>query len=153
MDNIQLNKTFTFNIKDISFGDLSTEVLNEILTDGRLVSHFLERQLEIWFPELTFVDGKGHDHIDTDGKLYDQKCFTHGGLAFAPSNMIGKGRHIVEDVATEHCKKIIYICCDVIDFPTVNVRFVKGTDLLKEFPAFKIKNRKTIPDRENFFEL
>ena len=153
MNNIELNKTFTFEINNISFGDLPTEVLNEILTDGRLVSHFLERQLEIWFPELTFVDGKGHDHIDADGNLYDQKCYTDGGLAFAPSNMIGKGRQIVEDVATKHCKKITYICCDVIDFPTVNVRFVKGSDLLKEFPTFKIKNRKTKEDRKNFFDL
>ena len=37
--------------------------------------------------------------------------------------------------------------------PTVNVRFVKGSDLLKEFPGFKIKNRETIEDRKNFFEL
>ncbi|SVE21876.1 uncharacterized protein METZ01_LOCUS474730, partial [marine metagenome] len=31
--------------------------------------------MEIWFPELTFVDARGHDHVDTKGNLYDQKCF------------------------------------------------------------------------------
>lgn len=153
MNNIELNKTFTFNIDNISFGDLPQETIYDVLKDGRLASHFLERQLEIWFPELTFVDGRGHDHIDEEGNLYDQKCYTDGGLAFAPSNMIGKGRQIVEDVASKHVKKIIYICCDITEMPTVNVRFVKGSDLLKEFPGFKIKNRKTIEDRKNFFEL
>ena len=98
--------TQTFTIDNVSFGDLTEEQCHEILTDGRLASHFLERQLEIWYPYLTFVDGKGHDHVDTDGNLYDQKCFTKGGLAFAPSNMIGKGRSINEEIATEHLSLI-----------------------------------------------
>ena len=29
--------------------------------------HFIERQLEIWYPWLTFVDEKGYDHVDQDG--------------------------------------------------------------------------------------
>jgi hypothetical protein len=137
----------TFRIRNIRFGDLETEDIHEILKDGRLASHFLERQLEIWYPHLTFVDGRGHDHIDEEGNLYDQKCFTKGGLAFAPSNMIGGSRSINEEVATEHCKKIIYICCDIIDFPTVRVKFAKGSDLMKEYKNFKIPKSQ----RENFF--
>ena len=86
--------TDTYRIRNISFGDLEKDDIHDILKDGRLASHFLERQLEVWYPHLTFVDGRGHDHIDEDGNLYDQKCFTKGGLAFAPSNMIGKGRSI-----------------------------------------------------------
>lgn len=139
--------TQTFTIDNVSFGDLTKEQCNDILTDGRLASHFLERQLEIWYPYLTFVDGKGHDHVDTDGNLYDQKCFTRGGLAFAPSNMIGKGRSIDEAVATKHCKDIIYICCDIIDFPTVRVKFVTGEELMKDYPKFKVPYK----DREVFF--
>jgi len=139
--------TQTFTIDNVSFGDLTKEQCNDILTDGRLASHFLERQLEIWYPYLTFVDGKGHDHVDTDGNLYDQKCFTKGGLAFAPSNMIGKGRSIDEAVATNHCKDIIYICCDIIDFPTVRVKFVTGKELMKDYPKFKVPHK----DREVFF--
>ena len=140
--------TDTYRIRNISFGDLEKDDIHDILKDGRLASHFLERQLEVWYPHLTFVDGRGHDHIDEDGNLYDQKCFTKGGLAFAQSNMIGKGRSINEEISTEHCKDITYICCDIIEFPMVRVRFVKGSDLMKDYPKFKIPPK----DREVFFK-
>ena len=127
-----------FEIQNVSFGDLKQEQVNEILKDGRLASHFLERQLCVWYPKLTFVDGKGHDHVDTEGNLYDQKCFTQGGLNFAPSNMIGKGRTLNEEVAHAHAKKITYIACDILDFPKVKVRFVSGEELLKDYPKCKV---------------
>lgn len=143
-----LNHSFDeWEVTDISFGDLSQEELADMFTDGRLVSHFLERQLTKWYPELTFVDGRGYDHVDTEGNLYDQKCFTKGGLTFAPSNMIGKGRSIDESVASEHVKNITYICCDVIDFPLVKVKFESGSALEKDYPKFKIPLSK----RKEFF--
>jgi len=139
--------TDTHIIKDISFGELSSEIIHDILKDGRLSSHFLERILEVWYPKLTFVDGRGHDHIDDEGNLYDQKCFTKRGLTFAPSNMIGKGRRIDEELASNHCKDITYICCDIIDFPVVRVKFIIGSDLMKSYPKFKIP----VKDRDMFF--
>lgn len=138
-----------YEIKNISFGDLNEEDIHEILRDGRLASHFLERQLCVWYPHLTFVDGRGHDHVDTEGNLYDQKCFTKGGLNFAPSNMIGKGRSLDEDLAHAHAKTITYIACDIIDFPKVKVRFVKGEDLLEDYPKCKVPFK----DRNLFFGL
>ena len=38
----------TYEIQNVSFGDLKQEAIHDILKDGRLASHFLERQLEIW---------------------------------------------------------------------------------------------------------
>jgi hypothetical protein len=116
-------------------------------TDVRLASHFLERQLTKWYPFLTFVDKKGHDHLDEEGNKYDQKCFTKGGLTFSPSNMAGKGRVFVQEEAHEHAKDITYICCDVVDFPTVRVKFAKGEELIQEFPKCKIAYSK----RKEFF--
>jgi len=129
---------YMFRVDNISFGDLSQDELKTMFTDGRLASHFLERQLTKWFPKLTFVDGRGHDHLDEEGNKYDQKCFTKGGLGFAPSNMAGKGRVFVQEKAHEHAKEITYICCDIVDFPLVKVRFAKGSELIKEFPKCKI---------------
>ena len=97
--------TDTYRIRNISFGDLEKDDIHDILKDGRLASHFLERQLEVWYPHLIFVDGRGH------------------------------------------CKNITYICCDIIEFPMVRVRFVKGSDLMKDYPKFKIPPK----DREVFF--
>ena len=129
---------YMFKVDNISFGDLNDDELSTMFTDGRLASHFLERQLTKWFPKLTFVDKKGHDHLDEEGNKYDQKCFTKGGLGFAPSHMGGKGRVFVQEEAHAHAKEITYICCDIVDFPLVKVRFAKGSELIKEFPKCKI---------------
>ena len=137
-----------FVVNDISFGDLSQSELSEMFKDGRLASHFLERQLTKWYHYLTFVDKKGYDHVDTMSNKYDQKCFTKGGLGFAPSHMGGKGRVFVQEEAHEHAKDITYICCDILDFPTVRVKFARGKDLIKQYPKCKIPFK----DRKEFFE-
>ena len=141
------NSCDTFVVRNISFGSLTQEELAQMFTDGRLASHFLERQLTKWYPDLTFVDKKGYDHLDEQGNKYDQKCFTKGGLGFAPSHMGGKGRVFVQEEAHEHAKDITYICCDVVDFPTVRVKFAKGSDLIEDFPKCRIPFSK----RQEFF--
>ena len=141
------NKTYIFEVQNISFGDLNQEELAEMFTDGRLASHFLERQLTKWYPELSFVDKRGYDHVDEQGNKYDQKCFTKGGLGFAPSHMGGKGRVFVQEEAHEHAKDITYICCDVVDFPIVKVKFARGSDLIVDYPKCKIPFSK----RQEFF--
>jgi hypothetical protein len=100
-----------------------------LFTDGRRASGFLELQLEEWFPELTFVDGKGYDHVDPDGVKYDAKCFTKGGSKFCASKYLGVGRSVDIKEHLEHSSKIIYIFCDVVEFPKVRVVFKRGSDL------------------------
>ena len=69
---------------NLQFGVLSIETLIEIFKDGRWASTFLERYIPILYPELTWVSGnKDHDHIDSQGNLYDLKCFTKRGLKLA----------------------------------------------------------------------
>ena len=125
---IELNKTYEFACP-ASFGTLSQEEVYKLFTDGRRASGFLEIQLEKWFPELTFEDGKGYDHVDREGLRYDAKCFTKGGAKFCPSGMLGMGRKVNEEELWEHANDMIYIFTDVVEFPKVMVRFVKGSDL------------------------
>ena len=127
---IELNKVYEFEC-DATFGTLSQECVNKLFTDGRRASGFLELQLEKWFPELTFVDRKGYDHIDINGKKYDAKCFTKGGAKFCPSVMLGAGRSVDEQKLWEHANNMIYIFCDVVDFPKVKVIYKYGHDLVK----------------------
>lgn len=145
---IDYERVYEYTIDNISFGSLPRDVVVELFKDGRVASHFLERQLEVWFPELTFVNAKGHDHLDPEGNLYDQKCFTKGGLGFAPSHMGGKGRVFVQEEAHEHAKDVTYICCDIIDFPKVRVVFRRGSDLIVEYPKCKVPFK----NRELFFK-
>ena len=129
---IELNKTYTYKC-EATFGTLSQEKVNNLFTDGRRASGFLEIQLEEWFPNLTFVDGKGYDHVDTDGLKYDAKCFTRGGSKFCSSKYLGVGRSLNVEEHEAHAENIIYIFTDVVEFPKVQVRFVKGSDLIQTY--------------------
>lgn len=146
MQEIQLYKNYVFEV-NYSFGDLSEEEVTEIISDGRVASHLLERQLCKWFPDLTFVNKKGYDHVDNNGQKYDQKCWTKGGLGFAPAHMGGKGRVFIQEEAHEHAKNIIYICCDVTELPKVTVQFKHGSDLIKKYPKCRVKKS----EKSSFF--
>ena len=145
---IELNKTYDFDLTDtMSFGDIKQERLYEFFKDGRNASFMLEEQLIHWFPELTRVEGnKDHDHIGDDGTKYDAKNFTKYGLNFMPSNQIGAGRKFNSVIAYEKSNKLIYICCDIVDFPKVRVIFKRGKDLVRDFPSCSVskKNREVL---------
>ena len=147
MKAIELDKTDVFHCP-ASFGTLSQEQVNKLFTDGRRASGFLEIQLEEWYDGLEFKDGKGYDHINKNipGQLYDAKCFTKGGAKFCPSVMLGAGRSVDEQKLWEHAMNMIYIFTDVVSFPEVRVRFVKGSDLTQY-------NNGSIPfgDRDDLF--
>ena len=137
---VELNKTYEFDLTDtMSFGDIKQERLYEFFKDGRNASFMLEEQLIHWFPELTRVEGnKDHDHISENGVKYDAKNFTKGGLNFMPSNQIGAGRKFDSVIAYEKANKLVYICCDIVEFPKVRVIFKDGKDLVKDFPNCKV---------------
>ena len=146
---VELNKTYDFDLTDtMSFGDIKQERLYEFFKDGRNASFMLEEQLIHWFPELTRVEGnKDHDHISEDGVKYDAKNFTKGGLNFMPSNQIGAGREYDEVIAYEKANKLVYLCCDIVDFPKVRVIALSGDECIKRFPKGKVSKN----DRELLF--
>jgi len=137
---VELNKTYEFDLTDtMSFGDIKQERLYEFFKDGRNASFMLEEQLIHWFPELTRVEGnKDHDHVGENGVKYDAKNFTKGGLNFMPSNQIGAGRKFDSVIAYEKANKLVYICCDIVEFPKVRGRLKEGKDLVKEFPKCRV---------------
>lgn len=146
MTDIKYNHTYEFEV-EASFGNLPKETINEMFKDGRVASKFLENHLPIWFPDLKFVDAHGFDHVRiSNERMLDAKCFTKSGLTYAPSNMLGGGRKIVNEVAHQHANEIDYIACDIIDFPSIKVRFVTGSDLVAKYPTCKIK-----PSQRNEF--
>ena len=127
---IEMNKVYGFECS-ATFGTLSHGRVNKLFTDGRRASGFLELQLEEWFPGLEFVDGQGYDHIYefNDGQWYDAKCFTKNGAKFSPSIMQGGGRSVNKKKLWEHATNMVYIFCDVVNFPQVKVVFKYGKDL------------------------
>ena len=61
--------------------------------------------------------------------------------------MIGAGRKIDEEKLHEHASTISYICCDIVDFPKVRIKFISGKDLIKDYPKGSIR----FSHRERFF--
>ena len=57
----EYDKTYTYTIENISFGNFLDNELNELFRDGRISSHFMERDLSKRF-NLNHVSGcKDHD--------------------------------------------------------------------------------------------
>lgn len=147
---VPLNKTFTHNINDASFGNLTRESVYEILKDGRPFSHFIEKWLEQNYP-LNHIPGcKDHDFTDRNHPetRYDEKTFTKGGCKFCPSNMLGQGRKFDEEKFREKTVKLVFCIVSNIAFPRIKIRFVRGTDLIKIYPRGEIP----LKDHVKFFD-
>jgi len=143
-----LDHTYCFNIDNVSFGNLPKETVIDLFRDGRISSAFLEEHIPLWYPKLKRVIGnKDHDHIGKDGRYYDAKNFTKNGLKFCPSSQIGAGRKINKEKAAESANKLIYILCDIVEFPSIRIVFKNGVLLMKHYPSFTIPYK----DRSNIF--
>jgi len=147
---VELNRTFTHHINNVSFGSLSDEVVASICKDGRVFSHFIEKWLELHYP-LKHVSGCGPydftDEIYPDTR-YDEKTFTKGGCLFMPSSMIGTGRTFDKEVFVEKTSKLIFCIVSNINFPQIRIKFVRGTDPLVLYPKGKIP----LKDHFKFFD-
>lgn len=134
---VELDRTFDHEITDVAFGGLPTEKVMEIFKDGRVFSHFIEVWLEKEYPALKHIKGcKEYDFIDRnhENTRYDEKTFTQGGCRYCPSSMIGTGRKFNREEFEEKTKKLIFCIVSNIHFPNINVRFVRGTKLLQQYP-------------------
>ena len=138
ISSIVFNTTFTHNIQNVGFDNLSIESCRSIFKDGRAFSHFIEPWLENNYPSLKHIkDCKDHDLVDnTDENIkYDQKTFTKKGCSFMPSNMKGQGRKFNKQVFEEKSKKMLFIIVSNVNFPEIKIKFVRGIDLVVDYPS------------------
>ena len=148
-NNIIYNTTFTHIIDNFSFGNLPQSEIINIFTDGRPFSHFIESWLAINYPLIHIKGCKKYDHTDINDEniKYDQKTFTARGCKFMPSNMIGEGRKFDKEKFEEKAKKLIYIIVSNVNFPEIKIKFVKGIDLIINYPKGEI----SLKDFNKFF--
>jgi hypothetical protein len=144
--NIKYNTTFIHIIAILGFGNLSQSAIINIYKDGRPFSHFIEPWLAINYPLIHVTGCKKYDHTDINDEniKYDQKTFTARGCKFMPSNMIGEGRKFDKDIFEEKAKKLIYIIVSNVNFPEIKIKFVKGIDLIIDYPDGKIPSKDLI---------
>ena len=77
-------------------------------------------------------------------KKVEGKCYTKGGCNFAPSKMVGSSRKVKPDEVQKHIEEndLDYILMDIREFPVIRMRFVKGSELIKDHPNCKIGKSK-----------
>jgi len=60
------------------------------------------------------------------------------GCSFTPSNMKGQGRKFDQTIFEEKTKKLIFVIVSNVNFPEIKIKFVRGVDLLVDYPNGKI---------------
>ena len=91
-------------------------------TDGRRVSFLLERRLahEVIKGTLAASEGAGFDLLDAQGRKWEVRSITRGGIYFCPSYMVGSGRSFEEAGFRAKLAEVEgYIIYDVESFPEV----------------------------------
>ena len=100
----------------------STSDVNAYFTDGRRVSFLLERRIayEVLNGSLASSEGAGYDVLDSDGRKWEVRSVSKGGIYFCPSYMVGSGRRFEKDGFLQKLDEIAgYIVSDIQCFPSV----------------------------------
>lgn len=115
--------SLTWDIQQLSKAmKIKPRDVKEYFTDGRRVSFILERRIayEVLHGKLASNEGVGYDLVDNEGKKWEVRSITEGGVYFCPSYMVGSGRKFNKKGFLEKLKNIDgYIIADVCGFPNI----------------------------------
>lgn len=101
---------------------ITAEDVKAYFTDGRRVSFLLERRIayEVLQGSLAPSEGAGYDVMDKQGRKWEVRSISRGGIYFCPSYMVGSGRSFNEPGFISKLEKIEgYILSDIEEFPYV----------------------------------
>lgn len=117
------NGHLSWNLEEISSAlKISVEDVREYFTDGRRVSFILERRIakEVLHGRLAASEGAGFDLFDQQGRKWEVRSISTGGVYFCPSFMVGSGRAFAEEGFLRKLDEIEgYILSDIEGFPEV----------------------------------
>lgn len=115
--------SFEWDLPSISASlKISEDDVRAYFTDGRRVSFLLERRIA--FEELNGSlapsEGAGYDVLDAEGRKWEVRSISRGGIYFCPSYMVGSGRSFDEPGFRAKLREIAgYIVSDIEEFPNV----------------------------------
>lgn len=115
--------TLSWDLNQIAVSlKLTPDDTKDYFTDGRRVSFVLERRLafEVLNGKLASSEGAGYDLIDSEGKKWEVRSITRGGIYFCPSYMVGSGRSFEEQGFLDKLSDIEgYVVSDIECFPNI----------------------------------
>ena len=115
--------------------------VREYFTDGRRVSFILERRLskEVIKGKLAPSEGAGYDLLDAQGRKWEVRSITRGGIYFCPAYMVGSGRAFEESGFLDKLAEIEgYIISDVESFPNIPFWILPKTTVQQWWVAGKL---------------
>ena len=163
MTKLELNKTYTFNLGDLSQDYMShEEMIEHYKSNSSPLSFLVEKILPKWFDNLTYdptrvklfdennnpcynENGKQiqicPDLRDDDGILYDQKAINDKGGSYSRSSF--KGFKRVKDKTEQQlwAEAQVFIWTDFTNLPEVRVHALSGTECIDRFPSGNISNK------------
>lgn len=98
-------------------------------TDGRRVSFMLERRIasEVLDGTLAPSEGAGWDVLDSNGKKWEVRSISRGGIYFCPSYMVGSGRSFNAPGFLRKLDEIEgYVVSDIENFPQIPFWIIPG---------------------------
>ena len=127
---------------------LNVHDVRAYFTDGRRVSFMLERRLmrEVLGGRLAVSEGDDHDLVDAQGKKWEVRSVSGGGIYFCPSYMVGSGRRFVCDGFLRKLGMIHgYVVSDITQFPKVPYWLVEAALVREWWDNGKLASTTKIP--------
>jgi hypothetical protein len=114
--------------------NISQDDVREYFTDGRRVSFLLERRLsrEVFKGKLAPSEGAGYDLMDREGRKWEVRSISRGGIYFCPSYMVGSGRSFKKTGFLNKLSETeVYIVSDIECSPEVPYWIISADKVLK----------------------
>lgn len=135
--------------------NISADDVLEYFTDGRRVSFILERRIahEILGGTLAKSEGAGYDLLDREGRKWEVRSISRGGVYFCPSYMVGSGRTFEAGGFLAKLDNIEgYILADIEVFPRVPFWSVNSAEVREWWQAGELGSASKV-SRKRALEL
>lgn len=127
---------------------LSAHDVVAYFTDGRRVSFMLERRLtrEVLGGNLATSEGDDHDLVDSQGRRWEVRSVSAGGIYFCPSYMVGSGRRFdCNGFFAKLCAFHGYVVSDITRFPRIPYWFVDAKTVRQWWNDGQLRTTTKIP--------
>lgn len=115
--------TLSWNLSDLAKAlHVRESDVRDYFTDGRRISFIIERRIahEVIQGTLAPSEGAGYDVLDPQGRKWEVRSISSGGIYFCPSFMVGSGRKFEEAGFLIKLNDVAgYILSDIESFPDV----------------------------------
>lgn len=122
--------------------------IQEYFTDGRRVSFILQRRLrrEVLGGNLANSEADDHDVVGEQGRKWEVRSVSAGGIYFCPSYMVGSGRHFECEGFLQKLDTIFgYAITDITMFPDVPYWLVESRVVRHWWDTRRLGTRTQIP--------